>query len=79
MRSLRNLFILAIAILGISSFSVSAQTNAFGSNNTQGLERQVRKEIMTQQYYGLFDAVFLQFGAFHLKAVPNAQSSGYKV
>jgi hyperosmotically inducible periplasmic protein len=57
MRSLRNLFILAIAILGVSSFSVSAQNNAFGSNNTQGLERQIRKEIMTQQYYGLFDAI----------------------
>lgn len=57
MRRLRNLFILAIAIVGISSFSVSAQTNAYGANNTQGLERQIRKEIMTQQYYGLFDAI----------------------
>lgn len=57
MRSLRNLFILAVAILGISSLSVSAQSNAFGANNTQGLERQVRKEIMTQQYYGVFDAI----------------------
>lgn len=57
MRSLRNLFILAIAILGVSSLSVSAQNNAFGDNNTQGLERKIRKEIMTQQYYGLFDAI----------------------
>lgn len=57
MRNLRILFILAIAILGISSTSVSAQNNAFGKNSTQGIERQVRKEILTQPYYGLFDAI----------------------
>ena len=57
MRNLRILFILAIAILGISSVTISAQTNAFGKNTTQGIERQVRKEILTQPYYGLFDAI----------------------
>lgn len=60
MRNLRILFILAIAILGISSVTVSAQTTAFGKNTTEGLERKVRKEIMTQPYYGLFDAISFQ-------------------
>lgn len=57
MKNLRVLFILAIAILGTSSLSVSAQNTAFGKNSNQGIERQVRKEILTQPYYGLFDAI----------------------
>jgi hyperosmotically inducible periplasmic protein len=57
MRLFRLFFILSVAILGVSSINVSAQSNAFGQNSTQGIERKVRKEIMTQPYYGLFDAI----------------------
>jgi hyperosmotically inducible protein len=57
MRNLRILFILAIAILGISSITVSAQTNTYGPNSTQGIEKKVRKEILMLPYYGVFDAI----------------------
>lgn len=57
MKSLRVLFVLVVAILGISSVSVSAQNVKVGGQVNQDLERQVRKEILTQPHYGLFDAI----------------------
>ena len=57
MRIFRNLFILAIAVLGISSIDVSAQTNAFGRNTSFGIEKDVRKEILMLPYYDVFDAI----------------------
>lgn len=57
MKLFRLFFILTVAFLGLSTIPVSAQTNAFGQNTTQGIERQVRKEIMMQPYYGVFDAI----------------------
>lgn len=57
MKYLRSFLIFAVAIIGLSSVTVSAQTNAYGKNTTQGIERQVRKEILMLPYYGLFDAI----------------------
>lgn len=57
MRVFRNLFILLVAIFGLSTFSVSAQTNAFGKNINQGIEKQVFKEILMLPNYGLFDSI----------------------
>ena len=59
MKYLRNLLIYTIAIISLSSVSIFAQTNAFGKNTEQGLERQVFREILKQNYYGVFD--FIQF------------------
>lgn len=57
MKYLRNLLVLTVAIIGISSVSVFAQTNVFGKNKEQGLERQVYREILKLNYYGVFDAI----------------------
>lgn len=57
MKFIRNFLILAIAVLGISAINVTAQTDGFSSLR---LERQVRKEILTLPYYGVFDAIGFQ-------------------
>ena len=57
MKYLRNLLLFTVAIIGLSSVSVFAQVNAFGKNTEQGLERQVFKEILMLNHYGVFDSI----------------------
>ncbi len=57
MKYLRNLLILTVAIIAFSSVTISAQTNAFGKNSTNGIERKVFKEILMLPYYGVFDSI----------------------
>lgn len=68
MKYLRNFLIFTIAIIGLSSISVFAQTNAFGKNSNQGIERQVFKEILSLPYYGVFDSISFKVdnGVVHL-------------
>lgn len=56
MKYLRNLLIFTVAIIAFS-VSIFAQTNAFGKNTEQGLERTVFKEILRLNYYGVFDSI----------------------
>ena len=55
MRYIRNLFILAIAILGLSQVQVHAQSVSQGT-----LEKKVFKEIIRLPYYGVFDNIAFQ-------------------
>lgn len=55
MKYIRNLFILMIAILGLSQIEVNAQ--GFSQKN---IERKVYKEIITLPYYGVFDNIAFQ-------------------
>ena len=58
MKNLRNLLILAVAILGFASFDVKAQTGIVaGKTSANGIERQVFKEIIKLPYYGVFDNI----------------------
>lgn len=58
MKVFRTLFILTVAIFGLSVFSVSAQTHVIGKNPKQGgIEQQVYREILMLPYYGLFDSI----------------------
>lgn len=52
MRFIRNLFILTVAILGLSQVQVNAQ--GFSQRN---LEQKVFKEIIRLPYYGVFDNI----------------------
>lgn len=55
MRYIRNLFILMIAILGLSQVEVNAQ-----GFSQKTLEQKVFKEIITLPYYGVFDNIAFQ-------------------
>jgi hyperosmotically inducible periplasmic protein len=55
MKYIRNLFILMIAILGLSQIDVNAQ--GFSQRN---LEQKVFKEIIKLPYYGVFDNIAFQ-------------------
>ncbi len=58
MKYIRNLLILAIAILGFSTVDVQAQRYTKNTNvSRQTLERKVFKEIITLPYYGVFDHI----------------------
>lgn len=59
MRYLRNLLVLAVAILGLTFTDVSAQTSYSinGKKPNQGIERQVYKKIITLPYFGVFDNI----------------------
>lgn len=57
MRYVKNLLILAIAVLGFSSISVPAQKS---NAAPQTLERKVFKEIVKLPYYGVFDHIAFQ-------------------
>lgn len=57
MKFLRNFLIFTIAIIGLSSVSIFAQTNAFGKNINQGIEKQVFREILMLPNYGVFDSI----------------------
>jgi hyperosmotically inducible protein len=58
MKNLRNLLILAVAILGFASFDAQAQTRVVaGKTSVRGIERQVFKEIIKLPYYGVFDNI----------------------
>jgi hyperosmotically inducible protein len=62
MKHLRNLLILAIAILSFASLNVNAQTVNIvaGKNSAKGIERQVYKQIVKLPYYGVFDNIAFQ-------------------
>ena len=55
MRYIRNLFILMVAILGLSQINVNAQ-----GFSQQNLEKKVFKEIIRLPYYGVFDNIAFQ-------------------
>ncbi|HEX8638686.1 MAG TPA: BON domain-containing protein, partial [Pyrinomonadaceae bacterium] len=58
---LKNLFTFAFLTIGL--FAVSADSAAAQQNNNSGgarIERQIRKEIMTLPYYGVFDVIGYQ-------------------
>lgn len=57
MKSMRNLLVLTIAILGLAAANVSAQnyTDARGSAAPQTIERKVFKELIKLNHYGVFD------------------------
>lgn len=55
MRYIRNLFILMIAILGLSQIDVNAQ-----GFSQRTLEQKVFKEIIRLPYYGVFDNIAFQ-------------------
>lgn len=55
MKYIRNLFILTIAVLGLSQVEANAQ--GFSQRN---IERKVYKEIITLPYYGVFDNIAFQ-------------------
>ena len=57
MKYIRTFLILAIAILSISSISVSAQTYVSGKAPAAGIERKIFKEIVGLPYYGAFDHI----------------------
>jgi len=57
MKYLRNLLVFTVAMIVFSTVSVSAQTPVFGKNTEQGIERQIFKEILKLNYYGVFDAI----------------------
>ena len=55
MKYIRNLFILMVAILGLSQVEVNAQ-----GYSQRTLEQKVFKEIITLPYYGVFDNIAFQ-------------------
>ncbi len=58
MKSLRNLLILAIAILGLTFGTVQAQSfSGSGKGSARAIERQVYKQIIKLPYYGVFDNI----------------------
>lgn len=58
MKHLRNLLVLAIAILGFTFGDASAQSSVIaGKNSVRGIERQVYKQIIKLPYYGVFDNI----------------------
>lgn len=54
-RKLFLLCVLAIGLIGVSANSAAAQMNMYGGNSK--IERQVRHEILSLPYYGVFDAI----------------------
>lgn len=61
MKLFKSFLFLTVALFGFSLIQVSAQTTAYGKNLTQGIHKQIRKEIMTLPYYGVFDAISYKF------------------
>ena len=57
MKSIRNLLVLAVAILSFSTINVSAQSHANSSVSTQTIDRKVMKELLKLNYYGVFDSL----------------------
>jgi hyperosmotically inducible protein len=58
MKSLRNLLIIAIAILGFTFGNAQAQSSVIaGKSSARGIERQVYKQIIKLPYYGVFDNI----------------------
>ncbi len=57
MKTIRNFLLFAVAIISVFSVSASAQTNVYGKNTEQGIERKVFKEILSLPYYGVFDSI----------------------
>jgi len=55
MKTLRNLLVLAVAILGFTFSDVQAQS--FSGNGKNSVERQVYKQIIKLPYYGVFDNI----------------------
>jgi hyperosmotically inducible protein len=55
MKSIRNLLILTIAILGFSTVDVSAQRYTNNNVSPKAIERNVFKELIKLNYYGVFD------------------------
>lgn len=51
MNKLRNLFLLTVAVFMIPAVGLADEPN------TQSLEKQIRKEILTLPYYGVFDII----------------------
>lgn len=59
MKTLRNLLILTIAILGLTFTDAPAQSFS-GSQSTRNIERQVFKKILGLPRYGVFDHIKFQ-------------------
>ena len=58
MKSLRNLLITAIAIIGFTFGNAQAQSSVVaGKTSARGIERQVYKQIIKLPYYGVFDNI----------------------
>ena len=58
MKYLRNLLVLAIAILGFTFSDAQAQSfSGSGKGSAQTIERQVYKQIIKLPYYGVFDNI----------------------
>lgn len=55
MKSIRNLLILTVAILGFSTVDVSAQRYTNSNVSPNAIERKVFKELIKLNYYGVFD------------------------
>jgi len=58
MKYLRNLLVLAVAILGLTFGDAHAQSfSGSGKGSARGIERQVYKQIIKLPYYGVFDNI----------------------
>jgi hyperosmotically inducible protein len=57
MKNIRNLLVLAVAILSFSTINVSAQTYKNSSVSTQSIDRNVFKELLKLNHYGVFDSL----------------------
>jgi len=55
MKYIRNLLVLTIAILGFSTVDVSAQQYTNNNVSPKAIERNVFKELIKLNYYGVFD------------------------
>ena len=61
MKTLRNLLILTIAILGLTFTDANAQSYSGNSTrSTRAIEQQVYKQIIKLPYYGVFDSIGYQ-------------------
>lgn len=58
MKFIRAFLILIIAILGVSSIEVSAQSDGF---SRQAIEKKISREINMLPYYGVFDNITFTF------------------
>jgi len=59
-KKLLLLSVLFIGLFGVSADSAAAQNNQTGGLSSLRLERNIRREILTLPYYGVFDAIGYQ-------------------
>ncbi len=57
MKYIKNLLVFTIAILVFSTINVSAQSYRTNNVSTQSIDRNVMKELLKLNYYGVFDSL----------------------